>query len=89
MQFPLLLPLVVRLGSSINQQQAPDDNSVVAGWTAFVVFLLMALAVVFLSWSLTRQFKKVRAAREAGVFDEDDDEPAKRSSHENDQQPQA
>jgi hypothetical protein len=79
MPFPaVLLPLVVRLADPT--QQAPDDNDVVAGWTAFAVFLLMAVAIAFLGWSLSRQFKKVRAAREAGVFDED--EPAERSSEE-------
>jgi hypothetical protein len=89
MQFPvLLLPLVVRLADPTNQQP-PDDNDVVAGWTAFGVFLLMALAVAFLGWSLSRQFKKVRAAREAGVFGEDDKPAERSSSEENHQQPQA
>jgi predicted permease len=48
----------------------PSDNDVVAGWGAFGVFALLILAVVFLGWSLVRQFRKVNAAREAGVFAE-------------------
>lgn len=79
----VLLPLVLRLAAS--GQQPPDDNDVVAGWAAFGVFLLMALAVVFLGWSLTRQFKKVREAREAGVFDEDDDPASEKSPQEHQQ----
>ncbi|MFT4083246.1 MAG: hypothetical protein QM638_11735 [Nocardioides sp.] len=55
----------------------PDDNDVVAGWGAFGVFLLLILAVAFLGWSLSRQFKKVRAAREAGVYD---DEPTPKAA---------
>lgn len=48
----------------------PSDNNVVAGWGAFGVFALLILAVALLGWSLVRQFRKVNAAREAGVFAE-------------------
>ena len=53
----------------------PSDNDVVAGWGAFGVFALLIVAVVFLAFSMVRQFRKVNAAREAGVFG---DEPTDR-----------
>lgn len=68
----LLLPLVLH-ADDINRKP-PADDDVVAGWVAFLVFLGLAAAIAFLGWSLTRQFKKVREAREAGVFDEPEDE---------------
>jgi len=58
----MLFPLVT--------DPTPSDNDVVAGWGAFGVFALLILAVVFLGFSLVRQFRKVNAAREAGVFAE-------------------
>ena len=48
----------------------PDDNSVKAGWGAFGVFLLLIIAVAFLCWSFAKQMRKVKAANEAGVYDE-------------------
>jgi hypothetical protein len=48
----------------------PDDNSVKAGWGAFGVFLLLIIAVAFLCWSFAKQMRKVKAADEAGVYDE-------------------
>jgi hypothetical protein len=53
----------------------PSENDVKAGWGALGLMLLMIAAVVFLLWSFTRQIKKVRAAQEAGVYDEPDDKP--------------
>jgi len=51
----------------------PDDNDVKAGWGAFAIFLLLIVAVAFLCWSFTKQMRKVKAANEAGVYDEVDD----------------
>ena len=48
----------------------PDDNSVKAGWGAFGVFLLLIIAVAFLCCSFAKQMRKVKAADEAGVYDE-------------------
>jgi hypothetical protein len=53
----------------------PSENDVKAGWGALGLMLLLIAAVVFLLWSFTRQIKKVRAAQEAGVYDEPDDKP--------------
>jgi hypothetical protein len=52
----------------------PSENDVKAGWGALGLMLLLIAAVVFLLWSFTRQLKKVRAAQEAGVYDDKDDE---------------
>ncbi len=48
----------------------PDDNSVKAGWGAFGIFALLIIAVAILCWSFAKQMRKVEAADEAGVYDE-------------------
>jgi hypothetical protein len=53
----------------------PGANSVVAGRVGAVVFVFLILAVVFLCWSFSRQLKKVRAAREAGVYGDESEAP--------------
>jgi HAMP domain-containing protein len=52
--------------------QVPEDDDVVAGWTAFAVFALLIAAVVFLGFSLTKQLRKADAAEEAGLYDPSD-----------------
>jgi hypothetical protein len=52
----------------------PDDNDVKAGWGAFAVFVLLILAVALLCWSFVKQMRKVKAANEAGVYDEHADD---------------
>jgi len=82
-----LLPLVLVLQDT---PQPPEDEEVVAGWTAFALFLGLCLAVALLCWSMARQLKKVRAAREAGVYGpEERDEPAQREATEPDAQDEA
>ena len=49
--------------------QAPEDEDVVAGWTAFLIFGLLIAAVVFLGFSLTKQLRKADRAEEAGLYD--------------------
>ena len=56
--------------------ETPEPEDVKAGWTAFVVFLLLVLAVVLLGFSLTKQLRKAQAAKDAGVYG---DEPARRT----------
>ena len=46
----------------------PQPEDVKAGWTAFVIFLLLGLAVVLLGISLVKQLKKAQAAKDAGVY---------------------
>ena len=48
----------------------PADNDVKAGWGAFGVFALLIIAVALLCWSFAKQMRKVKAANEAGVYDE-------------------
>ena len=48
---------------------APEDEDVVAGWTAFGLFGLGILAVVLLGFSLTKRLKNVERAAEAGLYD--------------------
>jgi hypothetical protein len=59
--------------------QVPEDEDVVAGWTAFAVFALLILAVVFLGFSLTKQLKKADRAEEAGLYDPSDRKKQKRA----------
>ena len=56
--------------------EPPVDKEVKAGWTAFVVFLLLIAAVVVLAFSLVKQLRKAEAARKAGVYGPVDDEQA-------------
>lgn len=49
--------------------KAPEDEDVVAGWTAFLIFGLLIAAVVFLGFSLTKQLRKADRAEEAGLYD--------------------
>ncbi len=64
----LVTSLVVLLAGG-----APEPEDVKAGWTAFAVFLLLAVAVAFLGRSLFKQLRKAQAAQEAGVYDRDQD----------------
>jgi hypothetical protein len=66
----LLVSLLVLADAS---DPVPEDNAVVAGGTALIVFGFLILAVVVLGFSFNKQLRKTRAAREAGVFG---DEPA-------------
>ena len=54
--------------------RAPEPEDVTAGWTALVVFLLLAAAVAFLGFSLVKQLRKAQAAKDAGVYG-DPEEP--------------
>ena len=77
--------VVVRL-----TDRPPEDEDVKAGWTAFVIFLLLIGAVAVLGYSLTKHLRKVEAAKDAGVFgdqppagDVDQPEPAEPTAPEN------
>ena len=67
MAFPDLIVLLTLLAD-----QPPEPEDVTAGWTALVVFLLLAAAVALLGFSLVKQLRKAQAAKDAGVFDEPD-----------------
>jgi membrane protein implicated in regulation of membrane protease activity len=59
--------------------EGPAPEDVKAGWVALVVFLLLALAVAFLGWSLVKQLRKAQAAKDAGAYG---DEPVSAESDE-------
>lgn len=59
-----LLPLLVT--------SAPEAEDVVAGWTAFGLFGLGAVAVALLGFSLTKRLKNVERAADAGLYDPSD-----------------
>ena len=61
------------------RRRAAEPEDVKAGWTAFVVFLLLALAVVLLGFSLTKQLRKAQAAKDAGVYGDDSPPPRTRT----------
>ena len=50
----------------------PTDNQVKAGPAAAIVFILLMVAVGVLAFSLRHQFKKVAAAKQAGVYGEEE-----------------
>lgn len=62
-----LVPALVAL-QELTQDPVPTDEDVVAGWTAFGVFLLLVGAVVLLSFSLVKQLRRAQAAKDAGVY---------------------
>ena len=67
----MALPWVVALlplADSSNPDPVPADNDVTAGWTAFLVFLFLIVAVVVLARSFVKQLRKAQAARDAGVY---------------------
>lgn len=53
---------------SLALDPAPDKEDIRAGWGALGLFLLMAVAVALLGWSLTRHLKKTQLNADAGVF---------------------
>lgn len=59
--------------------KTPKPNAVVAGWVGMLVFVLLALAVAFLGWSLTRQLKKAQKAADEGKYDPSDKKPRRTS----------
>ena len=71
--------LVVRVAD-----QTPKDEDVKAGWTAFVLFLLLIAAVVVLGFSLVKQLRKAPAAEDAGVYGSDDEPAASESDADSD-----
>lgn len=53
----------------------PSEDQIGTGFAYLVLFILLAAAVAFLGFSLSKQLRKTRANAEAGVFGKDDDRP--------------
>jgi hypothetical protein len=68
----VLLPVADLIVSATDK--TPEAKDVKAGWTAFIVFLLLIAAVVVLAFSFTKQLRKAQAAKDAGVYGDDDAE---------------
>lgn len=68
----LLVTDVIRLA----EEKGPEPEDVKAGWAAFGIFLLLAAAVVFLGFSLTKQLRKAQANKDAGAFGDEPVTPA-------------
>jgi hypothetical protein len=71
----MLLMTALPLLEAVEEGPAPED--VKAGWTAFVVFLLLCAAVAFLGFSLVKQLRKAQAAKDAGVYGDEPVAPAR------------
>ncbi|MCW2761333.1 MAG: hypothetical protein JWR85_1534 [Marmoricola sp.] len=65
-----LIFLVPLLAAGADKVPAPED--VKAGWGAFAVFILLAVAVGLLGWSMSRHLRKARDNAERGAFDPSD-----------------
>ena len=63
----MLLVVTVQLIALVDR--TPKPNDVKAGWGAFVLFLLLAAAVAFLGYSLTKHLKKAQRNADEGLFD--------------------
>ncbi|MGB0102423.1 MAG: hypothetical protein WBP61_19245 [Nocardioides sp.] len=61
---PDALTLVVALVDEV-----PEEEDVKAGWTAFVIFIGLILAVALLGFSLVKHLRKAEASEEAGLYD--------------------
>jgi hypothetical protein len=46
----------------------PTEDEIGTGWIYLVVFVLLAAAVTFLGFSLSKHLRKVRSNAEQGVF---------------------
>ena len=57
--------------------KTPEPEDVKAGWTALIIFLLLAASVAVLGFSLVKQLRKAQSAKDAGLYG---DEPVDRSA---------
>ena len=57
--------------------KTPEPEDVKAGWTALIIFLLLAVAVAVLGFSLVKQLRKAQSAKDAGLYG---DEPVDRTA---------
>ncbi len=66
--------LLVRASQLVDDViEGPEPEDVKAGWTAFAIFLLLAVAVAVLGRSLVKQLRKAQRAADSGVYGEPED----------------
>jgi TRAP-type C4-dicarboxylate transport system permease small subunit len=70
-------PLLVLVSDQV--EKGPEAEDVKAGWLALFIFIGLALAVVFLAFSLVKQLRKAQAAKDAGVYGDEPVAPEERS----------
>ena len=70
-------PLLVLVSDQV--EKGPEAEDVKAGWLALFIFLGLAVAVVFLAFSLVKQLRKAQAAKDAGVYGDEPVTPEERS----------
>ena len=63
------IPFAIEPALALVVSAAPKDEDVVAGWTAFVVFIALIIAVAVLGVSLTRRLRNVERAAAEGKYD--------------------
>jgi hypothetical protein len=73
----LLIPL---------SDKTPEPEDVKAGWTALIIFLLLALSVAVLGFSLVKQLRKAQAAKDAGLYGDEPLDPAAGEPERHDEQ---
>lgn len=57
------------------EEKAPEDKDVVAGWTAFWIFIGLIVAVVVIGFALTRSLRTAQKAKDAGAFGDQPETP--------------
>jgi len=73
------MPDLLIVSLSVLMDETPDPTEVKAGPLGFAVWMFMILAVVVIGFSLVKQLRRARAAKDAGVFGDEPvtrDEPA-------------
>jgi hypothetical protein len=70
-----LLILGLVRGLAVLADKVPSEDEIGAGWIYAVVFVLLAGAVVFLAFSLSKHLRKARTNADSGVFGNQDDAP--------------
>ena len=64
--------------------EGPAPEDVKAGWVALIIFLLLALSVAFLGFSLTKHLRRAEASKDLGLYG---DEPADGSAQDDSPRP--
>ncbi len=57
------------------EDKKPEDKDVVAGWTAFWIFIALIVAVVVIGFALTRSLRTAQRAKDAGVYGDQPESP--------------